>query len=76
MKIRELEKGNLDQSLIQSDHKYKRDLYIIMELLRPVTSSNYIISPKLQMNAKKSGGECLNKISITNELGVYGVLVQ
>ena len=75
-RINELEKGNLDVSLIEPDHKYKRELYIAMELLRPVVTNNFIISPKIQMNNKKLGKDCLNKISITNELGIYGVLVQ
>jgi len=47
-----------------------------MELLRPVITNNFIISPKIQMNNKKLGKDSLAKISITNELGIYGVLVQ
>ena len=47
-----------------------------MELLRPVITNNYIISPKSQMCAKKNGDDSLTKIKITNELGIYGVIVQ
>lgn len=48
-----------------------------MEYLRPAISDNFIISPKSQQNLYQSGKEgTLNKISITNELGIYGVLVK
>jgi glutathione synthase len=75
-KIRELEKDSNSVENQNSDHKFKRELYVVMELLRPAISKNFLISPKLQMIAKQSGKECLTKINITNELGIYGVLVK
>ena len=59
------------------DEMYNKDMYIVMELLRAVTSNNYIISPKSQLALSKIGSsDLLNKIQITNELGIYGVLVR
>lgn len=56
---------------------YNKDMYIVMELLRPVTSNNYIISPKSQLALSKVGSsDLLSKMQITNELGIYGVLVR
>ena len=65
------------------DDVYNKDLYIVMELLRPPVSQNYIISAKSQMkkyNQNASNVEkkvsLLDKIEITNELGIYGVILK
>lgn len=59
------------------DELYNRERYIVMELLKPVISENYIVSPKLQQKLHLSNSEVLlQKEKITNELGVYGVLVK
>ncbi len=56
--------------------KNTRGLYILMELLNPVVNENYIISANTISMAKKGGKGLLEKIKITNEIGIFGVLVQ
>ena len=53
---------------------YNRDRYIVMEKLRPTESKNFLITSKYHSNMLKSNE--LKRIDITNELGVYGVLVR
>jgi hypothetical protein len=68
---------NMLSSKNSDDELYNKERYIVMELLKPAISENYIISPKLQQNLVQSGKESLlEKENITNELGVYGVLVK
>lgn len=70
-----LNSSNLQESEI--DELYNKERYIVMELLKPVISENYIISPKLQQKLVQANNQLLlNKEKITNELGVYGVLVK
>ena len=65
------------ESSDSNDELYNRERYIVMELLKPAISENYIISPKLQQKLVQSGkGSLLEKEKITNELGLYGVLVK
>ena len=56
---------------------FNKESFIVQELLKPLISENYIISPKLQQKLIQSESkELLQKEKITNELGVYGVLVK
>ncbi len=83
-KIREDEKLKKSSSVMadkpdkimkeEEEDIYNKERYIAMERLRPVESKNYIISSKYHSNLIKSPD--LKKISITNELGVFGVLVR
>ena len=65
-------------SSTNSDNElYNKERYIVMELLKPVITENFIISPKLQHSLVQSEKlSLLEKENITNELGVYGVLVK
>jgi len=68
---------NMLESSDSNDELYNRERYIVMELLKPAISENYIVSPKLQQKLVQSGkGSLLEKEKITNELGIYGVLVK
>lgn len=56
---------------------YNKESFIVQELLKPLISENYIISPKIQQKLVQSDKkDLLQKENITNELGVYGVLVK
>ena len=82
-KIKETKNGD-------SGENYDRNLYIAMELLRTLVSDNYIISSQSQraltqsleergekiLPAIKNDRFLLKKQLITNELGIYGVLVR
>ena len=70
--------NNLSSSTSDQEDMYKKERFIVMELLRPLVSDNYIISPKSQQQSlyAKLGDEYLKKIQITNEVGVYGVQVR
>ena len=67
---------------VDLEDKYRRELYIVMELLQPTISNNIIISPKGQQKKALLQDEIghapssLEQTQITNELGVYGVLVK
>lgn len=52
-----------------------KNLFIVMDLIKPVYTENYIISPKSQQMLASSQQK-LSKTQITNELGIYGVLVR
>ncbi|RNA00504.1 glutathione synthetase-like isoform X2 [Brachionus plicatilis] len=68
--------GNVNGKKIMED-RYNKDFYIVMEYLRPLISHNYIISSKYQQKLYETGKQgTLEKKKITNELGVYGVLVK
>ena len=69
------EKENVSNAT-EVKNKPTRDLYILMELLNPVVNENYIISANTISMAKKRGKDLLEKIKITNEIGIFGVLVQ
>lgn len=59
------------------EDRYNKNFYIVMEYLRPFVSHNYIISSKHQKQLFENGKQgTLEKKKITNELGVYGVLVK
>lgn len=59
------------------DDIYNRDRYIVMELLKPSVTHNYLISAKSQhKNSQNGKNVSLEKSYITNELGIYGVLVK
>lgn len=59
------------------EERYNKNFYIVMEYLRPFVSHNYIISSKYQQQLYETGKQgTLEKKKITNELGVYGVLVK
>ena len=60
----------LTDTLINSNEE--KDLYVVMEFLRPIAHDNYIISSKSQKDNKK----LLHKLPITNELGIYGTLIR
>lgn len=70
-----LSERNESQSPCGEEDLYKRDRYIVMERLRPVVSQNYFISPRNQMYLQRTSGK-LEKTEVTNELGIYGVLVR
>jgi hypothetical protein len=53
-----------------------KDLFIVMDLIKPVLTNNYIISPKGQQKLYNSNKKKLGKVQISNELGIYGVLVR
>jgi hypothetical protein len=93
-KIREIEENGTDTftSNDSGPHApvYDRNVYIAMELLRPLVSDNYIISSynqeKLHKSLVESGKEItpaiqndtfsFKKTAITYELGVFGVLLK
>jgi hypothetical protein len=61
----------------KEDDIYNRDRYIVMELLKPSVTQNYLISAKNQQKNSQNGkNDLLEKSYITNELGIYGVLVK
>ena len=70
--ITDLEKDNASQAI----SKQNRQLYILMELLNPVVNENFIISANSISMAKKLGKNSLEKTRITNEIGIFGALVQ
>ena len=47
-----------------------------MELLNPVVNENFIISAHSISTAKKLGKNITEKTRITNEIGIFGALVQ
>ena len=61
-----------------SSDVYNRQRYIVMELLRPVISNNFLISARSQQSLRAKSGtrRLVEKAEITNELGVFGVLVK
>jgi len=60
-----------------NNQMYNKESFIVQELLKPLISENYIISPKIQQKLIQSDNkDLLQKENITNELGVYGVLVK
>jgi hypothetical protein len=60
-----------------NNQMYNKESFIVQELLKPLISENYIISPKIQQKLVQSDNkDLLQKENITNELGVYGVLVK
>ena len=60
-----------------NNQMYNKESFIVQELLKPLISENYIISPKIQQKLVQSDKkDLLQKENITNELGVYGVLVK
>ena len=66
---------NLSESSIAANKE--KDLYVVMELLRPMAVDNYIISPKSQREMIQNGDTVLlKKVAVTNELGVYGTIVK
>ncbi|CAF0731917.1 unnamed protein product [Brachionus calyciflorus] len=74
--LKKIQEQNADNESTKED-KYNKDLYIVMEYLRPQVTYNYIISSKLQQKLYETGQKDLfEKKEITNELGVYGVLVK
>jgi len=77
VKIKQFEKMN-KESISNTSQTLNRDFYIVMELLKPLVSYNYIISPKLQAEAANNVKQKyrLDKIKITNELGIYGVYLR
>ena len=59
-----LNSSNLQESEI--DELYNKERYIVMELLKPVISENYIISPKLQQKLVQANNQLLlNKEKLT-----------
>ena len=72
LNITDLEKGDASQAI----SKQNRQLYILMELLKPVVNENFIISANSISMAKKLGKNSLEKTRITNEIGIFGALVQ
>lgn len=52
-----------------------KDLFIVMNKINPVSSENYIVSAHSQCKMADSQQK-LTKMRITNELGIYGVLVR
>ncbi len=70
--ITDLKKDNASQATSQQN----RQLYVLMELLKPVVNENFIISAQSISTAKKQGKNILEKIRITNEIGIFGALVQ
>ena len=52
-----------------------KDLFIVMNKINPVSSENYIVSAHSQCKVTDSQQK-LTKMRITNELGIYGVLVR
>lgn len=60
-----------------NNQMYNKESFIVQELLKPLITENYIISPKIQQKLVQSDNkDLLQKENITNELGVYGVLVK
>lgn len=59
----------------ESEDKYDKELYIVMELLKPPTTENLVISAKTEqynfINQKQ-----IKCSKINSEFGVYGVLVR
>jgi len=49
--------------------------YIVMELLKPPITENVIVSSKSQQKLANTGN-LLHVSKITNELGIFGVLVR
>jgi hypothetical protein len=54
---------------------YNKENYIVMELLKPFVTENYIISAKSQQQLIQNNSQ-VKKSKINNELGIYGVLVK
>lgn len=52
-----------------------KDLFIVMNKINPASSENYIVSAHSQCKVVDSQQK-LTKMRITNELGIYGVLVR
>lgn len=52
-----------------------KDSFIVMDLIKPVATNNFIISSKKQKGLKTIQSK-FSKIKISNELGIYGVLVR
>ena len=52
-----------------------KDIFVVMDVIKPTSSENYIISPKSQQKCSDSDQK-LVKTQITNELGIFGVLVR
>jgi hypothetical protein len=65
-----IKNGGLYSELIPN-----KDLFIVMEKIKPVITDNYIVSPKQQAKLHDSDQK-LRKVQITNELGIFGVLVK
>jgi hypothetical protein len=61
-----------EQQEQQDEEKYDPNRYIVMELLKPAITENYIISWKSVYDNQSK----LQKTKITNELGVYGVYLR
>jgi hypothetical protein len=68
---------NIDHTHEDKDDIYNKDRYIVMELLKPSVTQNYLVSAKNQhKNSQNGRNSILEKSYITNELGIYGVLVK
>ncbi len=65
-------------NFLNANQMFNKDFYIVMELLKPLVSNNYIISSKLQAEktSKLEERYRLKKVKITNELGIYGVYLR
>ncbi len=66
---------NLSNINSEENEIYNKDRYVVMDILYPFVSENYIISSRREKIYNKNGDELLEKIKITNELGIYGVLI-
>ena len=68
-----LEKREIND--IEDEVMTNKQRYIVMELLKPPITKNVIVSSKSQQKLASSGN--LVQVSkITNELGIFGVLVR
>ena len=81
MKIRDVENNNQTSEWSNPSqyegNLYHRDSYIAMERLKPIASFNYLISAKNQAHLHRTDQAAqIRKTEITNELGIYGVVVR
>jgi hypothetical protein len=68
----ELRENSGSRNEQDDEEKYDPNRYIVMELLKPAITENYIISSKCVYDDRSK----LKKTKITNELGVYGVYLR
>ena len=58
----------------RGDDPYQSERYIVMERLAPRVSHNYLISAQAQQRLAREGAP-LTPTAITNEFGVYGIML-
>lgn len=59
----------------ENEDLLNKERYIVMELLKAPITENILVTPKMQQKFQETGN-LHQRSKITNELGIFGVLVR